>query len=473
MTLVYTPKPVQPPETDRFIAPVYFDWGTFKTHRDTYAHLLINAPTGGGKSLLATYLASELTEPNAYTIAVAPHYQRGDFNTCDIVIGSGRNYGVSAEPYELRELKSGDVKEVGEVEVDFRRVLSGAVQPTVCQLMRSLVNEMDRRFQLVDGRYAWVANSDPFVNVILDEYPAYSHHDGVKDCLKQLIREARKAGIRLIILAQGYEVVALGIEGEGSIRENMTIIRLGDWATAHATVLFNRYKVGSKGSMYWADVRDNFKSVRGAMIEDVPAIVPHIETVSYDTECSGGCDSDVSCDSDGGSCPVSDDDTRWVEVFERLTYWETHPQYSITAHLAFALSVLEVCGTVSIAEVIEATECSEVEATTSIGLARHLLECDAWNPMDDAVVGTPTVETPNTIDVEVSECNLLTDTIQALLHASKPVTARLIQDRLRKRTTFPGTPPIADVRESLNTLSGMGLAVNLHGTEGYVKLSQG
>ena len=430
----------------------------------------MTAPTGSGKSRLATYLAAELAEHNTRTIVVAPHWQSGDFSTCDVVIGSGRNYGVSAEPYELRELKSGDVKEIGEVEVDFRKVLNGAIQPTVCQFMRSLVNEMDRRFKLVDGRYAWIANGDSFVNVILDEYPAYGSRDGVKDCLKQLIREARKAGIRLIILAQGYEVAALGIEGEGSLRENMTVIRLGDWAVTHATVQFNKYKAGSRGSIYWADVRDNFKSVRCAMVEDLPAVVPHIdnttttttiETVSVDTECTGDY------------CPVSDDDTRWGEVFERLTYWETHPQYAITAHLGFALAVLEVCGTVSIAEVIEATECSELEATTAIGLARHLLECEAWNPMDDVV------ETPNTIEVEVGtptmvlDNTLLTDTIQALLHASKPVTAKLIQDRLRKRNTYPGCPPITAVRESLNTLSGMGLAAKLHGTDGYLKLNQG
>lgn len=421
MTFVYTP-PAKPASTnvlDRFKAPQYFEWQSFKTDRSKYAHLFITASTGSGKSSLATYLAEQLAEPNSVTIAVAPHWQRGDFNTCDTVIGSGRNYGTSALPYEEKPLKNDDVKIIGEVDVSFRDVLSGCVSPTVCQFMRSMVNEMDKRFKLVDGVYSWVANNDPFINVILDEYPAYGSREGVKECLKELIREARKAGIRLIVLAQGYEVASLGIEGEGSLRENMTYIRLGDWASTHATVQLNKYKPGTNGYTFWADVLEKFTAARPAMVEDAPSFVPEL-SAERETPPS-----------------TSDADEVWGLIHARLDYWDELRYtngWQLTAHLAFALSVIEVCGTVCETEVMEATECSEHDATVSIGLARRLLLYEFG-------------------------ATQLRQAVQEMLTTDKPITARKAQDRLRKRKTFPGCPSVDDVRTALNDLVRQGLAV--------------
>lgn len=281
--LYYPPTPTAQPVTQLPFKADWFSWEHIAKKRNKYVHFLFSSKTGSGKSTLAQWITSQLKESNETVIAVAPHWQLGDYATADLIVGAGRNYGTSAEPYEEKELKSGEVKITGEPEVTFADVLGGK-RVTVCQFMRSLLNEMDRRFQLVGNRYRWVAEGDPFISVILDEYPAYGSMPGVADCLKQLIREARKVGIRLFILAQGSEVKTLGIEGEGSLRENLTFIRLAEWAVDHALAQLHGFKAGSDGWKFWANVVGVFNETdedgepvyRAVMVDDVPAIVPDL-----------------------------------------------------------------------------------------------------------------------------------------------------------------------------------------------------
>jgi hypothetical protein len=90
--------------------------------------------------------------------------------------------------------------------------------------------EMDLRYK---SRSDGNENFD-FLNIIVDEYAAIAASDECKQVaptwIKSLAREARKVNIRLIILTQGAEVKALGLEGEGSLRECFTYIRLGRFA---------------------------------------------------------------------------------------------------------------------------------------------------------------------------------------------------------------------------------------------------
>jgi hypothetical protein len=55
--------------------------------------------------------------------------------------------------------------------------------------------------------------------------------------IKVLIREARKEHIKLISLTKGGEVKALKVEGEASIRDLFTFIRLGNFVTNYARKL--------------------------------------------------------------------------------------------------------------------------------------------------------------------------------------------------------------------------------------------
>jgi hypothetical protein len=58
---------------------------------------------------------------------------------------------------------------------------------------------------------------------------------GVSIVVKWL-REARKTGIRVVILSTGKEVRTLGVEGQGSVRENFLFVRLGTFALDVADV---------------------------------------------------------------------------------------------------------------------------------------------------------------------------------------------------------------------------------------------
>lgn len=178
--------------------PAPFDWSNLR-NATTYPHLIIEGKTGQGKSTLTEHLCSLL---GGKAIAVAPHWEPGDFPSADLIVGIGRDYGgaIQSEPM-----------------VDWADILGGQVV-SVTGFIKSLHAEMIQRYK--SDR----SNCKP-VNIILDEFNAYAKKDGVGDLIKELIREARKVKIRLILLCQGTEVKSLGIEGEGSLRQNLVVLK--------------------------------------------------------------------------------------------------------------------------------------------------------------------------------------------------------------------------------------------------------
>jgi hypothetical protein len=83
--------------------------------------------------------------------------------------------------------------------------------------------------------------------------------------MKLISREARKISIRLVVLTQSPEVKAIGLEGEGSVRDNFCFIRLGEFALDHAKSLKD----------------DNIKSAienadRPAMLGNLPCAIPQL-----------------------------------------------------------------------------------------------------------------------------------------------------------------------------------------------------
>lgn len=220
-----------------------FDWGLFNSQPDIYAHLAIVGPTGSGKSTLAEILCTML---GGITIAIAPHRKPGDFAALgDRVYAGGRNIGSK-----------------GDSAADFDELVAGnAGKVSAVAAVKAIAIEMERRYQLYDQG----ADCGPLVNVIWDETIACL--DSVPELtqpLLQLLREARKVRLRLIVLPQDDAVKSLKIEGQGAARANLTYVRLGKVAIAHAKTL-------APDVAAWVASQP-----RPCLVEDQPAIVPSL-----------------------------------------------------------------------------------------------------------------------------------------------------------------------------------------------------
>jgi hypothetical protein len=160
-------------------------------------HVMLLGSTGDGKSTLAKHLAANCT---AYTIVIDPHAAPDDWGNLP-VYGASRNYGQIAE-----------------------------IMGVILQLMQ------DR----YDARSKGAKQFEPIV-IICDEYPAIvaSSEAGkvASSWMKLISREARKVSLRLVVLTQSPEVKAIGLEGEGSVRDNFCFIKLGEFAIDHAKAM--------------------------------------------------------------------------------------------------------------------------------------------------------------------------------------------------------------------------------------------
>lgn len=158
-------------------------------------HLMILGETGSGKSTICKYLIRQV---NAPCRIIDPHASPTDWIGFQVV-GSGRKYDAIGAEFERLEA-----------------------------LMQS-------RYE---ARDTGITSFEPLI-VIIDEFPAIASALGkdATNTVKLLAREARKVSIRLCLLSQGSEVKTLGMEGEGSIRESFAMLRLGNFALAHAKSL--------------------------------------------------------------------------------------------------------------------------------------------------------------------------------------------------------------------------------------------
>lgn len=160
-------------------------------------HVMLLGSTGDGKSTLAKHLAANCS---AYTIVIDPHAAPDDWGNLP-VYGAGRKY------------------------------------EQIAQIMQVTLQLLQHRF---DARDQGVKQFEPIV-IICDEYPAIvaSAVAGkiASSWMKLISREARKVSIRLVVLTQSPEVKAIGLEGEGSVRDNFCFIKLGEFALDHAKSL--------------------------------------------------------------------------------------------------------------------------------------------------------------------------------------------------------------------------------------------
>lgn len=203
---VTLPAPMLPMASPAMTEPTYFDWHLIQTKPDKYAHLAIVGGTGDGKSTLVQSLLQFLGEK---AIAIDPHWQPGNYPGIPTV-AKGRNYGeYPADPISFDDLVAG-------------------VDCSYTEAIATIHKEMDRRYKLlqqgkpVGDRYSF----------ILDEYTTFAgtHPKCSGDEVLSLIREARKVGLRLILLVQSDLLKDFKWEGQGAARKSLRWCRLGGFA---------------------------------------------------------------------------------------------------------------------------------------------------------------------------------------------------------------------------------------------------
>ena len=203
--------PMLPAASAPITEPEYFDWHLIQTKPDKYAHLAIVGGTGDGKSTLVQSLLQFLGEK---AIAIDPHWQPSNYPGIPTV-AKGRNYGeYPADPIAFDDLIAG-------------------VDCSYTEAIATIHKEMDRRYKLlrsgqpVGDRYSF----------ILDEYTTFAgtHPKCSGDEVLSLIREARKVGLRLILLVQSDLLKDFKWEGQGAARKSLRWCRLGDFARDFAS----------------------------------------------------------------------------------------------------------------------------------------------------------------------------------------------------------------------------------------------
>jgi hypothetical protein len=229
-----------------------FDWENFK-NKDEFPNIAVIGKPGSGKSTLGQWLGAMF---GGLTVAIAPHYQSGDFPTADLICGKGRNYGTEIEKEPL---------------ILFDELLTGKHNLSCLGVIKSVHNEMTRRYQSPD-----YSNCEA-ITLILDEYNSYACKKGLSDYIGELLREARKVNIRLIFLCHQTNVKSWGIEGNGDIRKSINQVNLVSHALDLAKTSLNNCKINSNNYYYWLEVIEILKgNKRACLVDDYLAEIPDL-----------------------------------------------------------------------------------------------------------------------------------------------------------------------------------------------------
>lgn len=156
-------------------------------------HVLILGATGTGKSTLAQWIARE---KSAVVKVYDPDATPQEWEGLDVV-GRGGDFSAVEDA----------------MQVDLKTLESRAIKR---------------------GKGGDKAIADELC-LICEEFPAIASECPIAaDWMGKLARRGRKPKMFLMVLSQSNTVTALGIQGDGQIRENFCIVRLGKFATAHA-----------------------------------------------------------------------------------------------------------------------------------------------------------------------------------------------------------------------------------------------
>lgn len=224
-----------------------FNWADLADKPDKYPHMLLLGNTGAGKSTLAEFLGIKLQLGKRYV--VAPHRKPGEWQGFDGVYAGGRNYGSTDDP----RLTWAEV--------------TASQTATAYQVLRAISAEMSRRYTLRDqGIEEW-----EFIDLYLDEVPALAANvPHWASMVPSLIMEARKVGIRLWFLTQGDLVKMLGMEGKSALRQSLTYIYLGEFASDRKDELVKA------GKLKGAELDHLEKADRPCIVNETVADLPHV-----------------------------------------------------------------------------------------------------------------------------------------------------------------------------------------------------
>lgn len=199
-----------------------FDWELLRTSPQHFPHLMIEGSTGTGKTTLAEWILSLLPGER---LIITPKRRVSQWKGLE-VIGTPLRF------------------------------------PDILRAFDMLTEEMFKRYSLMCRGF----EDYPLLNFVVDEYPLIaSNCDGISDQMLNLVRAAREAEMRMILIAQGTEGKALDIEGQTSVRECFTRIRLGKFALDHAR------RLRQPNLIAYLE-----KQARPCMVDDQPAQVPDL-----------------------------------------------------------------------------------------------------------------------------------------------------------------------------------------------------
>lgn len=145
--------------------------------------VLVKGPSDSGKTTLFVNIASRLDN----VIVIDPHYAPGIWPEHCKIIGKGRNH------------------------------------QEITLFLNWLSEELNKRYELrANGKEDY-----PTLSIIIDEWMSISSRcENATEVITELITEARKAKIRIFIGSHSDQVEALGIKGQGKLREGLIIVRL-------------------------------------------------------------------------------------------------------------------------------------------------------------------------------------------------------------------------------------------------------
>lgn len=227
--------------------PKLFDWSLFNTKPERFPHIGLVADSGGGKSTTGLWLTTWLDGKH---YAILPHKKPGDYPGIASFCGS-RNYGKADDPeHDLQEVLENKYPNI-----------------SVASFVKSLHSEMDKRYKLYEQG---IEDYSP-INIHWDEYNAFIrkvNDKSIVPLIEDLVAEARKVKIRIIVMVQSALVEDMGLNG--SLKKSIKFIQLSDFATDRATKEDKSTKL-TQWMERLVERGDNFP----VMIDSKPGIVPH------------------------------------------------------------------------------------------------------------------------------------------------------------------------------------------------------
>jgi len=159
------------------------------TH-ESVIQLIVVGETDAGKSSTVLPIVSKRLEHGEQLVIIDPHAEQNEWGDVKpYVVGWGRNFGE------------------------------------INTWLSALMGEMNRRYKLPKNH----PDRGLPITVVVDEVIAIQEHCKVMwgQIISTFTSEARKVGMRLILLSQSDQVESLGLGGRGDLRGNLSFLRLG------------------------------------------------------------------------------------------------------------------------------------------------------------------------------------------------------------------------------------------------------